>query len=304
MKKINKVKGFIGGLFAVVIVLLVSGSAMAFGHYTPGALGLGSATLPPPGFHYTMYNMFYTADTLNDDHGNAVNLGLDLTVFAMANQFTYMTDHKILGADFGFDVIVPIVAIDMKMSALGVDESSFGLGDLYFEPFVLGWHAPRWDLSFALGFYAPTADSDEPSSPGSGYWSFMETLGGTYYLDEARTMTVSVLTRWLQNTEDEDTDITPGANVVAEYGIAKTIPVKEGVLLTAGLAGYTYAQLTDDSGAGATDDRYSAHALGPEVRVMVFKPFPMQASFRYLIEYNAESTTEGNNACLTLIGSF
>ena len=44
--------------------------------------------------------------------------------------------------------------------------------------------------------------------------------------------------------------------------------------------------------------------MGPEVRGMVFKPFPMQVSLRCLFEYATENSTEGQSACLTLIGSF
>lgn len=102
---INAIKKMALGVAVAALVLTASGAAMAFGHYTPGSLGLGAATLPPPGFHYTIYNIFYNADTMIDNNGNESNVGLDLNVFASAHQFTYMTDYKILGADFGFDKI-------------------------------------------------------------------------------------------------------------------------------------------------------------------------------------------------------
>lgn len=295
------VKRCSAGFFAFLLVPMSCNLANAFGHYTPGALGLNAASLPPPGFHITSYNMYYTADTLHNNHGNDIPVDLDLKVFASANQFTYMTEHKILGADFGFDMIVPIVNVDVEMT--GVDESSFGIGDLYFEPFVLGWHTPHWDVAFALGAYAPTADSGDPSSIGKGYWSFMETLGATYYFDEARTWTVSLLTRWLQNTENRDTDITPGADVVAEYGFSKIFPSADHII-TAGIAGYSYGQLAEDSGTGASDDKYSGNAIGPEIRYMAFKPFPFQVALRYLAEYDTKNTTEGTTVCLQLIASF
>lgn len=304
MKSLGIARQLLVAGLTLVFVVAAAGSAMAFGHYTPGALGLNAATLPPPGFHYTMYNIYYSADTMKDDSGNDLNLGLDLNVYAMANQFTYMTKHKILGADYGACLIVPLVYTDIKMSAAAVDESTFDVGDIYFEPFILGWHAPRWDLTFAVGAYAPTASSSNSSSAGKGYWSFMETLGGTYYLDEERTWSVSLLTRWLQNTEDQDTDLTPGADMVAEYGIAKAFAFQKKSVFTAGLAGYSYAQLTEDSGAGSTDEKYIGHALGPEVRYMVFNPFPIQISLRYLFEYGVENSSEGRNLCLTLIASF
>jgi len=289
---------------AVALVLCVSGTAMSFGHYTPGALGINAASLPPKGFHYTMYNMFYSADTMNDDKGHSQPIGFDVNVFAMANQFTYITDLKIFGADFGFDAIVPLVNTDISINAMGVDEDHFAIGDICIEPFLLSWHTPRWDVTFGLGFYAPVAESDELSSAGKGYWSALETLGATYYFDDAKTTSLSVLTRWLQNTEDHDTKITAGSDMVAEYGLSKTFPLDKTTLFTAGLAGYTYAQLSDDSGGGASDDRFFGNAIGPEVRYMVFKPFPIQISARYLFEYGVENSSEGQNACLTLIGSF
>lgn len=291
---------------AVALVLCVSGTAMSFGHYTPGTLGINAATLPPKGFHYTMYNIFYSADKMMDDNGNAFSPdpGFDVDVYAMANQFTYMTDFKILGGNYGFDFIIPIVKTDVSIDALGWDDDSFELGDICIEPFLLSWHTSRLDVTFGLGFYAPTADHDELASPGSGYWSFMETLGATYYFDDARTTSFSVLTRWLQNTEDEDTDLTYGADVVADYGLAKAFPIEKTAIFTAGVAGYTYAQIADDSGTDATDDRFFGNAIGPEVRYMVFQPFPIQISARYLFEYGVENETEGTNACLTLIGSF
>jgi len=294
---------------SVALVLCVSGTAMSFGHYTPGALGINAASLPPKGFHYTMYNIFYSADKVMDDKGKKdPNFGIDVSVYAMANQFTYMTDFKILGGDYGFDFIIPLVRTDVSVDIVTPDihggDDSFELGDICIEPFLLSWHTPRLDVTFGLGFYAPTADHDELASPGFGYWSFMETLGATYYFDDARTASFSVLTRWLQNTEEDDTDLTYGADVVAEYGLAKAFPIEKTAIFTAGVAGYTYAQIADDSGTGATDDRFFGNAIGPEVRYMVFKPFPIQISARYLFEYGVENETEGDNACLTLIGSF
>lgn len=298
-------KGLVASFLAAGVIVLGAGSAMAFGHYTPGSLGLNAATLPPEGFHYTMYNLLYNADTMTDSSGNEMNVGLDLTVFANVHQFTYMTKYKFLGATYGFDVLIPLVYTNFEMKSVGADEDTWGLGDICVEPIVLAWHSPHWDVALAAGFYAPTGESGDYSSPGKGYWSLMETVGVTYYFDDARTWTFSLLTRWLQNAEDRDTDITPGADVVAEYGLAKAFPLNNGgLVLTAGVAGYTYKQLTEDSGDGSDDDLYFGNAVGPEVRLMVFKPFPIQVSLRYLFEYGTENTTEGQNVCLTLIASF
>lgn len=302
----RKYRGRVGGGFlAAAIILCLAGSALGFGHYTPGVEGIGGASAPPRGFHYLMYNLFYNADKMTDDNGHtATPPGFDLSVYAMAHRFTYMTDLKILGADYGFDAIIPAVRTDLSIGAINYDDDSFEMGDICVEPFILGWHTPRLDVTFALGFYAPTASSRERVSAGKGYWSALETLGATYYFDDARTTSLSVLTRWLQNEENSKTGIKPGADMVAEYGLGKTIPLSTISNVTVGLAGYSYAQIAENSGDGPGDDRFSGHAVGPEIRGMVFKPFPIQVSARYLFEYATKNTTEGHNACLTLIGSF
>lgn len=303
MKSLSMLRGIATLFCAVALIPLSCSLASAFGHYTPGALGLNAATLPPPGLHWTAYNIYYTADTLHDNSGNELPVNLDLSVFASAHQLTYMTEHKILGADYGFDIVVPLVNVDVEIGAAGVDESSFGIGDISIEPLVLGWHTDRWDVAFAVGVHIPTGEHGDPSSIGKGHWSFMETLGATYYFDEQRTWSASVLTRWLQNTENDDTDITYGADMVAEYGLAKTFPGKDRIIRV-GVAGYSYAQLTEDSGTGASDEKFIAHAIGPEIYYMGFSPFPFQIALRYLTEYGAENTTEGTNISLQLIGSF
>ncbi len=294
------------GLFVAAFVLCLTGTALGFGHYTPGVEGINAGSAPPPGFHYSIYNLFYTADTLTDAKGRSMNPdpGFDLSVFAMAHRFTYITDVKILGADYGFDAIVPLVRTDLSIDARGFDDDSFEIGDICVEPLILGWHTPRWDVTAAIGFYAPTGSSSEPTAAGKGHWSVMESLGATYYFDDARTTSFSLLTRWLQNGEIRETGVTPGADMVAEYGLGKMFPLSKTSNVSVGLVGYSYSQLDETSGDGPADTRYSGHAVGPEIRGMLFQPFPMQVSARCLFEYATENSTEGQSASLTLIGSF
>ena len=304
MKKSTRTKCIGAVILVAVLILAGSGTAMAFGHYTPGVEGINAATLPPPGLHYLMYNLFYNSDTLTDDNGDDIDVGLDLNVYANVHRFAYITNQKLLGADVGVGAIIPLLYTNIEIEALGVDEDTFGIGDILLEPLILGWHFPQLDVTAALGVFTPTGENDAPSDPGLGYWSIMETLGATYYFDSARTISASVLTRWLQNTEDDDTDITAGADMVAEYGVSKMIPLQETLLLFAGVTGYSYAQLAEDSGDTSSDEKFIGHAIGAEVRLLSLKPFPMQMSLRYSYEYGAENTTEGQSACLTLIGSF
>ena len=121
----------------LVGALLGSACAGETGHYVNGVEGIKAGTLPPPGFYYRLYNVFYNADTLMDPDGDELDLGFDVSVYAMANRFVWMTDKKILGANYGANVVIPLVYTDIKISAAGVDDDEFGLGDICVEPFIL-----------------------------------------------------------------------------------------------------------------------------------------------------------------------
>ena len=51
-------------------------------HYPFGGEGVLAATVPPPGFHYRIYNTFYNPDTYKDNNGDEAPIGFDLDVFA------------------------------------------------------------------------------------------------------------------------------------------------------------------------------------------------------------------------------
>ena len=63
--------------------------------------------------------------------GEKVDFGAE--VFAQAHRFIYFTEKKILGADYGMSLIVPIVAkdIEIKVADLHIDsdQSNIGFGD-------------------------------------------------------------------------------------------------------------------------------------------------------------------------------
>lgn len=116
---------------------LVLNAQAAGNGYTPGSEGVVAATIPPPGIHYRMYNVFVDSDTLTDADGDEINVGFDLKVFAMANRLVWITNHQILGADYGMSVIIPIVSTDFNMNSANLHDAEIGMGDIFIEPLVL-----------------------------------------------------------------------------------------------------------------------------------------------------------------------
>lgn len=296
-----------GALFLILGSFTVEAATMG-SHYPFGGEGGLAGTVPPPGFHYRMYNTWYNPTTLKDDNGNKLDVDLDLEVFSSVQRFVHVTGKKILGADYFYDIIVPLVDKDLTLGNY-TDSHSFALGDTVFELFGLAWHEPRWDAAFALAAIAPTGeyDSEKLASPGLGYWSGMMTLGGTVYFDEERTWSFSALTRTLVNTEQDETNVTPGSEFVVEYGLGKEIVLNNKFSIRPGLAGCAYWQLEDDSEDGPNsfaDERKTAYALGAEINMFWLPPTLFQVNLRAMREFGAENTVQGSQFVLTLTKSW
>jgi hypothetical protein len=294
-------------LRVALILSLLAGAAVHGGetsHYPPGAEGIKAATLPPPGLYLKTYNVFYRAGVLMDEQGNAADVGFDVAVFAPVPRLIWVTEQKILGADFGMDIAVPLIATDLEIDALGVHDSDTGIGDILVEPVVLGWHTERLDAVFAAGFWAPTGEwsPGRPASPGKGFWTGMFTWGATYYPDEQKSWSASALCRYETNSRKEDLDVRPGDDFHIEWGIAKNFCSVWDV----GVTGYCHWQVTDDGGSDVTWDR-SIHdrffSIGPEV-LYFCQCRKLSVSMRYQKEFAARDRPEGHNFVLSIVKIF
>jgi hypothetical protein len=279
-------------------------------HYVNGVEGIKAATLPPPGFYYRMYNVFYNADEVKDAAGDEVPVDFDLSIYALVNRLIWISDIKILGADFGADVILPLVYSDIDTFVQvedgleKYDADTFALGDIVIEPFVLSWHTPRHDASFGVALYTPTGkyDKNSPETPGEDMWTVMFTLGGTRYLDAEKTWSASILARYEIHSEKDEVKVEPGDDFHFEWGIGKTLAK----IWDVGLTGYCHWQVTDDSGSGVRwdkDDHDRVYAIGPEVSVFV-PPVKSFLSLRTQWEFKAKDRPEGNCTSLTLTKMF
>lgn len=282
--------------------LAVALSASAGGHYVPGVEGIQAASVPPPGTYYLAYGVDYNIDqfkipgTSNDLPGH--NTG---TVVALVNRLVWISNNKVLGADFGMETIVPLLDTSLTINAASISESKTGVGDVYLGPLVLGWHGANWDAVAAAGLWLDSASSSTPASPGKGYKSVMLTGGATYYFDAAKSITGSALMRFETNSEKSG-GFKPGNQVSLEWGFAKAIGAVQ-----VGVVGYDQVQLTNDSGPGASAEKSSRHAIGAEVVLPIMSAgvFLKAAAYK---EYQSQAGTGaepiGNLFRVTFVKAF
>jgi hypothetical protein len=123
-------------------------------------------------------------------------------------------------------------------------------------------------------------------------------LGAVGYLDQARTWSVSAMTRYLTHQSQQGKDIRVGDNFILEWGVGKTwrpSAWKPWVAqLDTGVVGYAQWQVTDNRGSDIPKPfrgiKSNIFAVGPEIAATTkFGRF----FFRYEFEFGAQSDPQG-----------
>ena len=260
--------------------------ASAGGHYVPGVEGLQAASAPPPGLYYLAYLVDYDMDSFRAPGGGSDLPGHNRSsVTAVANRLIWITDKKVLGADFALETVVPVLHTSLKLDAAGISDSRTGVGDIYAGP-ALAWHGRQWDAVAVAGIWFDNGSTSDPASPGKGFKTTMLSGGATYYFDNAKTITASGLMRFERNGEN-DAGFRPGNELTLEWGVGKNLG-----RFQAGVVGYSQWQVSDDKGRGASTDRSSRHAIGLEVDY----PIPGAGMILKGAAYQEVSATAGSEA--------
>jgi hypothetical protein len=281
-------------------------------HFTNGGDGIKTATAPPPGTYYRLYNFFYDSNDLMDTSGDELDVDFDVFVYANVHRLIHFPGWKFLGADFFSNIVIPVVYTDLKIGAAGVEDEDWSVADTFVEPIALAWHGERWDAAYGMGFWVPIGPCKcrRPAYPGKDYWTVMLSAGGTVYLDAAKTWSVSALGRYEIHTEKEGEDLRAGDDFHFEWGIGKALPSnwKIGPLQfwEVGVAGYAQWQVTDDRGDDVTWDKDKhdrVFAAGPEIRCMI-PQWKLLVELRCEKEFGAVDRSEGWLTAFVLTKAF
>lgn len=309
-----------GWILSIVALMMVTTGLNAdpvlagfAGHNTKGDFGLQAGSQPPPGF-YVVAPMYYRydGDSLKNSDGKSISIdpeeggGLDVNAYVLG--FLWVSEYKIFGGNYSFQVYPGFTDNTLEVPILGLDESvSTGFTDLYFQPINLGWQTDRADFVTGLGIYAPTGNYDPGGSEnlGLGMWSFELFAGTTIYFDEKKSWHFATTAFYETHTEKKDTDIRVGDILTLEGGLGKSF--MDGAL-SVGAAYYAQWKITDDDlglDFEAPGDRRlgknRVYGLGPELTIPIATSKKLYGfiNARYFWEFDAHSTLEGNTFVLT-----
>jgi len=306
---------------AVVALELCTGIPPMFAQqkpqWVPGQAGLNAGILPSPGFTYVSMDINYDAGTYNDRNGKAVPVSGAYDVWAIENIFYFVPDTKFLGGNLGFMVIFPTPATGSLVADINIQGApnlsaaagGSGVGDLFVQPFTLGWHLKRADIQVADAFMVPTGrySPGATNNVGTGYFGNHLQTGTTFYVTKNKGTSVNLFTDWevhgfRQGTNN--TSKTPGQAFTDEWGVGQVLPLKKNLsqLLQVGVVGYDQWQVTDNGGTVAIGPitapakflpHYSVHAVGGQLTyILPARQFSL--FFKYEHEYKSYSHTLGN----------
>lgn len=300
---------------AMLLLISFCSNAQLKGGHILGAMGLQSGTQAPdktlsvyiPGY-------IYSASSLRNADGDKMG-NPDLTMFITGVGANYVTDFKILGANYGATILLAGASNTIQGSYID-SKSSFAFTDMYIQPVQLGWHNKRADFVFSYQLYLPTGKYELGASDNSGLGMFMNefSAGTTLFFNDKKTIHFSALASYEINGKKKDTDIKTGDILSIEGGLGKTFycmnaekTAPKGIF-NAGLIYYLQYKVSDDkipvgSILVVEPDKDRVGGLGAEVNYLHLGCMT-SAGFRWIGEVNAVNRFQGNTFFITLAHVF
>ncbi|MBU1168686.1 MAG: transporter [Proteobacteria bacterium] len=254
----------------ILFVFISIASASDFAHatetggsiYPNGNENFMSGAMPPPGVYSLLYAEYFSADILRDKDGNKVPVDFNLKVHALSPRFVWVTDHTLFGGQLALHTIIPLLDIDVQVGA-GRDTET-GLGDIVIGP-ALGYHvSDKLHYVLAIDINMPTGSYDKTAMANTSrnYWNIEPVVAITYV--QLKGVNADLKVMYDFNFENDDTDYTSGQELHADYALGWGF----GNGWVAGIGGYVYQQITDDTqnGNDVADNKGRAMAMGPSVK--------------------------------------
>ena len=294
-------------IFASVLGVTPAHAQLATQHIK-GLVGLKSGTQPPQHVYVIAPVLYhYSTDTVKNREGQRVPINADISSFAFGGGVNVVTNKKILGGNYGFQVLFPLGA-NNRLQATEIDANpGAGLTDSAFVPISLGWHFKRADAIANYSIFAPTGRYTDGATDNTGFgmWGQEVAFGTTFYLNESKTYHAATLASVTFSSEKEDSNTKVGTTMNLEGGFGADF-LKGG--LTAGLNYYSSFKLTQDRLDGFPVNvgpaKSNVLAVGPEASLALVRKGVLYGSVKvnYQWEVYARTTTQGGE--LSILATF
>lgn len=234
------------------------------GHSVPGFYGLEVGVVPPLGIHYENSTVIYSASTQTDRDGNSTGSG-SITTLANFNTLTYTSPWLLLGGNLVMRAQVPLATAAPNPYSTAAETAGLGLGDAFLQPISIYWEGKHHLINFGYGYWLDTGSFDAASQDnlGKGFRSHEASLGLTYYPSKKRDWHYSILGRYEVHESMSGKDLTPGDDIVVDWGIGKKLDER----WSAGAVGYAVWQTSSEGGSEGNSGSgyYGTAAVGGEV---------------------------------------
>lgn len=258
------------GLIVVCVALYSDSGAAAergLSSYLPGYYGdYLVAVAPRPGLYVYATNYNYRATkTVPGFTGE-----LRLSASALISGFQFVAPEKLWNTTIAVGAYSSLISADLQGRLVGaggaptINQHKAAGGDTSLSPISLYWNAGNIYVNAYEAIFLPTGEfrTANALNLSRNYYSFDTVLAVTY-LDRQRGLEISLASGLMFNTTNPSTDYLTGTEIHLDAMINTFVSPT----LAAGLHGYVYSQLDDDTirGVRLVGQRSSSMALGPSL---------------------------------------
>ncbi|MDR2914385.1 MAG: transporter [Tannerella sp.] len=275
-----------------------------------GDFGLSAGTQGAPSLAAYMPFSGYNASKYRNDDGDKTSAP-DINTFIMGVGGTVITNFKLLGANYGANVLICFASAKVDGNYVQT-KNSLAFSDMYVQPVQLGWHWKKADLTIGYGLYIPTGKYElgGDNNTGLGMWTHEFSTGGTWYLDTRKTFNLSTIAFYGIHSKKRGTDLKVGDILTLEGGLAKSFVISAKSttpwVLQVGPVYYAQFKITDDEIPVANQtfsgNKDHIYGLGIEADAVIPKTRTM-LSARWLGEMGAKNRFQGNTFMITIAQS-
>jgi hypothetical protein len=315
-------KYFIALTISLHLPLLAMAEEGGSGHYMPGSMSSFIDGVPGDQTFIVRLNYLHYDGSTDINRqipiAGMTTLGAEAVSDAYGLTALWAPDWNFSDTwSYAMSATIPWVEMDVEAdvssslrdsTTVSLSDQESGFGDIILMPLMLNQKINKnLNANYRLAIYAPTGEYEvgQLANTGKNFWT-VEPTAAIMYLGQENGIEASLFFGMDFNTENNDTDYKSGIQAHLDGTLAQHFPLWKGIA-GAGLNGFWYQQISDDSGDGANLGafRAQAHGVGP-VLSYTHKALGKDiiAELKWLYEFDNVDRLEGNTIFFKILAKF